>query len=1336
MLDRHHWDFMAEADRAPAIEATRQRPGEGVEKVELRYLRKDGTPVWMIVTSNVVDDPATGAQGVLGMVTDITDRKQAEEALRAAEAAALESERKYRSIVETANEGIWTLDHERRTTYVNPRMAEMLGYAPAEMLGRHHWDFMSVADRETAIAATRNRPPDKAIEREEVRYLRKDGSTRWMLVTSSIIEDPAGGAPGVLGMVTDITDRKQAEAAAAASEARFRGFAEIASDWMWETDAQHRLTFMSGTPLRTHKPYRGLTRCELAGADPASEPWRSHFADLEAQRPFRDMSFEMLGSDGRIHYLVSNGRPVYDAHGAFIGYRGATSDRTRQHEAEAAAAESEKKYRQFVETANEGVWMVDAELKTAYVNPRVAELLGYTVDEIVGRPFLDFKHARDHAASLKLWDARKNLGLDRIETRLRRRDGSSLWVLMSATPRFGGDGQLDGSFIMIVDITDRKAAEAQAARAKREVDAILTSISDGFVAVDNEWRFTYVNAAAERIVGRTSAELLGKSALNMVKGGGDNFFGASYRVAKRDNEPAFFTSYSDTMGLWLEVRAYPHPDGLTIFFRDVTAERQSHRALAESERKFRQIVETASEGLWITSAEAEIVFANRRLEEILGYGPGELVGKSVFETIPQDRRDEVRRHWSEREVGKPGRFEARHLRKDGSEVSMLLSATPMFDGEGAFCGTFVMFVDISEQRRVQTALEESERRLRAALESNESILASISDGFVALDNEWRFTFINPAAERMWNKKAEELLGKTIFNSLQVDPANPFQSNYLESKRSGEPIAFTAYSEMFGKWIEVRGYPHAAGYTLFFDDITEQRNAHRALLKSQKKLQAAREMNERIFETSLDLICITDRNGDFLQVNPGACQQFGYPAEELLGHNASEFIHADGIAATRHALRDARTSLSLHTFENRCRRKSGQYVPMNWSVAWSEREQKYFLIGRDMSERIEAQERLNRSQRLEAIGQLTGGIAHDFNNLLTVIMGNSDTLARGLKDNENLRRRAELSLEASRRAAELTAQLLAFARRQTLAPKAVDANRLVREMQELMRRSLGAQIEIDFRPAPALWLCKIDSTQIETALLNLALNARDAMPEGGRLTITTANRSVAASGPGSVADLAEGEYVAIEVADTGTGMPPDVLARAFEPFFTTKDIGKGSGLGLAMVYGFVKQSGGHVAIDSEAGRGTRVTLYLPRAKGDVAAATPASGRDGAPLPGGRETILVVEDDAAVRELVTDQLRRLGYRVLVAGNGPTARNILYGGDKVDLLFTDVLMPGGITGTQLAEEAERQIPGLKVLFTTGYSEVPALKQSKKGMSLLRKPYKTHDLAHTVRHALDSAT
>ena len=1209
MQGRHHWEFMAPEDRDAARETRRQRVDDAVQRAELRYLRKDGTPLWVIVASNVIVDPAGDEAAILGMVTDITDRKASEEALRAAEALAIENERRYRRIVETASEGIWILDRDAVITYANRRMAEMMRCEPADLIGRSITDFEPPDRREEVKRLWNERRGGKTI-RLEARHLRMDGSEFWAIISSTPIFDARGDFTGAITMFVDISDRKAAEAAAAESEARFRDFAEIASDWMWESDREHRLTFISGTPLASDKNPMGRTRWEIAGVGADDPMWRAHIAELEVRKPFRDFEFTIPGKSGRTHYLVASGRPVFDDRGDFAGYRGVTTNRTQQREAEAAARASERQFRQIVETAQEGIWVLDSEWRTNYVNPRMADMLGYAPEEILGRPHWDFladPAERERASRIR--NDRSEAATQQREWRYRRKDGRAIWTLVTSSPVYGEDGVRSGILGMLADITDRKAAEEEVTRAKRELDAILANTSDGVAIFDNEWRYTYLNEPGERITGLRRAEIVGVNYFEKYALAPGNIFLEAYRQAKRDQCSVAFVAYSSFYKAWHEVRALPHAEGVTAFFRDVTAERERHLALAESERK-----------------------------------------------------------------------------------------------------------------------------LRAALENNQSILESISDGFVALDNEWRFTFINPAAERIWSLRAADLLGKTLLDSLNVDRTNAFHVNYLESKRTGDPAAFTAYSDIFGKWIEVRGYPHPGGFTIFFDDVSEVRRAHRELLQSNQRFEAAREMNERLFETSLDLICITDSVGNFVEVNPGACKQFGYAKAEIIGRNASEFIDDVGILATREAMRAARRSQVLHTFEAKCRRKDGGWVPVHCSVAWSEREHKFFLIGRDMSEQIAQQERLNRSQRLEAIGQLTGGIAHDFNNLLTVIMGNSDALARGLADRENLRRRAELSLEAARRAAELTAQLLAFARRQTLAPKAVEANKLVQDMHELVRRTLGAQIEIVVMPGEKLWLCKVDSTQLETALLNLALNARDAMPGGGRLTIATSNRTIAARAANGAGDLAPGDYVAIEVSDSGAGMTPEIMARAFEPFFTTKDIGKGSGLGLAMVYGFVKQSGGGVAIESAPGRGTKVTLHLPRAAESKPAAAQPPAADGQPLPGGAETILVVEDDPAVRELVTDQLRALGYRVLVAGNGATARNILFGGENVDLLFTDVMMPGGVTGTQLAAEAEKRLPGLKILFTTGYSEVPALANARRGVALLRKPYKTRDLARTVRETLDA--
>ncbi len=386
---------------------------------------------------------------------------------------------------------------------------------------------------------------------------------------------------------------------------------------------------------------------------------------------------------------------------------------------------------------------------------------------------------------------------------------------------------------------------------------------------------------------------------------------------------------------------------------------------------------------------------------------------------------------------------------------------------------------------------------------------------------------------------------------------------------------------------------------------------------------------------------------------------------------------------------------------------------------------------EYAERKRAEEMLQQAQKMEVIGQLTGGLAHDFNNLLAVVIGNLDLLEKELGANPKARELAELALKASLRGADLTRKLLAFSRRQTLSPKVIDLNETVSGTTTLLRRTLGETIEVELKLAEGLWPTLADPAQVESALTNLAINARDAMEKGGTLTIETANKHLDEHYAAENPEIVPGDYAMLAVTDTGTGIPPEVLGRVFEPFFTTKGAGKGTGLGLSMVYGFVKQSGGHVKIYSEAGYGTTVRLYLPRSQEAIAqlpAPVPAAG-----VPRSA-TILVVEDNPDVRNVVVKQLLALGHRVEQADNAAAALALLKENGSIDLLFTDIVLPGGVAGTDLALEAKKLRPGIKVLLTSGFAEAAMQNAAEfpEGLELLSKPYRQVDLARKILHVL----
>lgn len=564
---------------------------------------------------------------------------------------------------------------------------------------------------------------------------------------------------------------------------------------------------------------------------------------------------------------------------------------------------------------------------------------------------------------------------------------------------------------------------------------------------------------------------------------------------------------------------------------------------------------------------------------------------------------------------------------------------------------------------------------------------------------------------------------------------------------GDPAMFTSSHEAI-----VGGIASQAAIAIDNAQLLEtaERSRRELELLTQTLEQRVRERttalqrSEQQFQQLVDgitdcAIYMVDPNGYVASWNPGAERIKGYAANEIIGQHFGIFYTEEDRAAGLPAevLRAAATH--------------GKYEAENWRVRkdgtrfWASvlidpiRDSAGEIVGfakitRDMTERRAMQEQLHQSQKMEAIGQLTGGVAHDFNNLLTVILGNLETLARHVPPDPRARRALDQATRGAQRAATLTSQLLAFSRRQPLNPKPTDANRLVSGVSDLIRRALGENVALETVLAAGVWRIEVDPHQLESALLNLAVNSRDAMPQGGKLTLETANAHIDEQYAAQYAEISPGQYVLISVSDTGIGMTKDVLARAFDPFFTTKPIGEGTGLGLSQVFGFVKQSGGHVKLYSEAGQGTTVKIYLPRsttvADSDESDRAPCEVRGD---PG--EAILVVEDDDGVRLYSTESLRDLGFTVHEASDASSALRILERHPEIMLLFTDVGLPS-INGRELVEQARRIRPGLRVLFTTGYARNAIVHQGRldPGVELLPKPFSRAQLGERVRAVLDT--
>jgi PAS domain S-box-containing protein len=520
----------------------------------------------------------------------------------------------------------------------------------------------------------------------------------------------------------------------------------------------------------------------------------------------------------------------------------------------------------------------------------------------------------------------------------------------------------------------------------------------------------------------------------------------------------------------------------------------------------------------------------------------------------------------------------------------------------------------------------------------------------------------------------------------------------------------------------------------------------AARREQARDRAQRESAERRFREILamapDAIVAADGAFRITIYNHAAEALFGYSGEEVAGEPLDLLLPSRYLAAHRNHLANyAETPCMPRRMNDRVevfgRRKSGEEFPAEAAISKLVEDGRttFMAVIRDVSERKALEAQLRQAQRMEAVGQLTGGLAHDFNNLLTIVIGNLDLLLERLGKGGEIAAMAQLALDASLRGAALTRQLLAFSRRQPLEPKAFDLNELVADTIGLLRRTLGEQLEIETRFAADLWPVLADPAQLESAFANLAINARDAMSQGGRLAIETANKQLDLDYTAHNVDVAPGDYVMLAVSDNGTGIAPSILDKVFEPFFTTKEQGQGTGLGLSMVYGFAKQSGGHVKIYSEVGHGTTVRLYLPRAGADRQRSDVRPPERTEELVGDAK-VLVVEDSAEVRRVAVNYLLAFGYRVIEAGSGPEALEQLAADATINLLFTDVIMPGGMSGPELAQRALELRPDLKVLFTSGYAETAIEGGQSVGLAgnLLSKPYRKEDLARKLREVLEA--
>ncbi len=716
---------------------------------------------------------------------------------------------------------------------------------------------------------------------------------------------------------------------------------------------------------------------------------------------------------------------------------------------------------------------------------------------------------------------------------------------------------------------------------------------------------------------------------------------------------------------------------------------------------------------------------NPAWEAALGWTVEELSGKPYVELLHPDDVERTMAAVADCMArGEPAiRFENRHRAKDGSW--RWLSWVAIASGEKLYCSARDVTADKAQADELAASVQERERAWRNA-----------RDLMVVVDKEGYFREVNPAASRVLGYAPEEMVGRLTYDFI-VPEHHAGSAGALEHALKEELPGYTnrmRRKDGGERWISWVAAPEGEVVYAYGRDVTQERERDGMLDRSRARVRA-------IFETSYQLQGLLSPEGAVLDANRTSLAAIGAGIEQVVGKPLWEtpwFAATPGAPEKAREAALAAASGESPRFEATLNVAAG---PRSYEFSLRPvREASGAVVAivteaMDLTERKAAEETMRQAQKMEAVGQLTGGLAHDFNNLLASVSGSLELLRRRIEQRRfhELARYVDIGRGAAQRAAALTHRLLAFSRRQTLDPKPTDVGALAVGMEDMIRRSVGPTLATEVAVADGLWATLVDPPQLESALLNLSINARDAMPDGGELTIRAANQTVVGAAAREWG-LEPGDYVALRVSDTGSGMSPEVLARVFEPFYTTKPLGQGTGLGLSMVYGFAKQSGGAVRIESKVGVGTTVAIYLPRYEAGVeeareeAPADPPKGEKG-------QTVLVVDDEASVRTLVVDVLQDLEYWPLEAKDGASAMAILASGQRIDLLITDVGLPGGMNGRQVADAAREKRPDLPVLFITGYA-LGAMEGKEligERMHVMSKPFGMDALAIRIKQLIE---
>jgi PAS domain S-box-containing protein len=1272
--------------------------------------------------------------------------------LRYAQAAMRESEERYRTTLLSVGDCVVSTDIDGRVQFLNAAAEALTAWPAEDAVGRPLDEVLRVVDERSRVPI--ESPVTRALREgrmialaDHTLLVARDGTERPIADSAAPIRDAGGTLSGVVLVFRDQSAERAAAQALKESEARYHGVLDAMIEGCQIIGFDWRYLYLNESAAAQARARRedllGRTMPEcFPGIDgsPLFAVLRACMHDRVAQVLENRFAYP----DGSAGWFQLNVQPVPE--GLFI----LSLDISERRRVEDALRESEEKYRLIAENVSDVAWILDLEAsRFRYVSPSVTLLRGYSVEEVLAQDMASALTPRSREHLERALPARieafkkgdETAYTDEIEQP--RKDGSTVWTETST--RYvvnAASGHLE-VYGVSRDISARKRAEDALRESEERLRLFIEhapaalamfDLDMRYIAASRRWVADY-GLTADKVLGRTHYKVFPEiperwKALHRRGLAGEVLSATEDRFERLDGSVQWIR--------W-DLRPWHSADGevggIVIFSEDITAHKLAGEALRESEARYRLISENAGDVISIIDPDTmTFEYASPSVFKLRGFTPDQVVGQPIAAALTPESFEQVRALVAElRIVDGSAPFpvqthELDQVRKDGSTVATEVVTTALLGDDGRVARILSVSRDITQRRAAEEAL-------RASTETVRAIVATSPLAVIVVDLDGNVTLWNRAAESVYGFPAAEVVGgpnpsvpPEYRDSLRerrtsVGAGQSFIDIETERvRRDGRRLTVSVSSTPLRD-----GRGRLTGLLAIETDITERRQAEAERLRLASAMEQAAET-----------IVITDPAGTIQYVNPAFTTVTGYTREEAIGGNP-RLLHSGEHDEAFY--RDLWQTIGAGgTWNGRFvnRKKDGTTYSEDATISPlrdpSGAIGGYIATKRDVTNELRLETQLQQAQKMESIGRLAGGVAHDFNNMLQVITSYVEMAIRKAGPDEQLGQYLQQIRQAAERSANLTRQLLAFARRQPVSPQVLDLNETVAGMLGMLRRLIGEDIDLAWMPGRDLWTVRIDPTQVDQVLANLSVNAHDAIAGVGKVTVETGNiafdQAYCDLHPGFV----PGDYVVIGVSDDGKGMDGETLAHLFEPFFTTKAPGKGTGLGLATIYGVVRQNGGFINVYSEQGQGSTFRIYLPRyhPQGEPQRAQEIAP----PLRGGSETILLVEDERAILDLARLILEDLGYRVFAARTPDEAIRIAGElQERIDLLVTDVVMPR-MNGRELADRIRAARPGLKVLYMSGYTADVIAHRGvlDKGVRFLPKPFAAHDLAQKVRETLDT--